>query len=519
MIFSRLGLVPTILILIFSIKVVNGQFDDPDYYWHLKTGEYIVSHGALPQADVFSYTNLGRPWVLDEWLFQVLIYLVREWGGDWGVKVFVALTLVACLWLCYAICERILEGDKAKAFIVALLYCSIITSVAPRPHLFTFLFFALFLYLLLGFKYFGETRRLWMIPLVMVFWTNMHGGFFIGLMLVWLFILGEWFTDYLAGNAEPLKRRRLKLLTLTGVAALLATLANPEFIRHWLYPFQAIGMESSQGMIEEWRSPDFHQLIFAYWLVVVTLFFAAMIYAPRKPDATELIVPLVFVAGAFLARRNIPLAALAMAPFVAVYLKAGLMDSLTRFVARFRRARPGSASGIRARASQPLGKHEYAMNWFLVLLTLVSLILIYPERQKVIAASLNTIIPIKATDFIQREGIKGRMFNTYHYGGYLIYRMYPQQLVFIDPRTAMYGDAFFKETLTIYQGGSQWRSRFDRYGIDYVICESEAPLRQLLLQEGKFHLVFDDGQHSVLLRDLEKYRPIIRRYEGKPAHG
>lgn len=519
MIFGKLSLVPTVLILVFLIKVVSGQFDDPDFYWHLKTGEYIVAHGALPQGDIFSYTNAGRPWVLHEWLFQAFIYLLHAMGGDWGIKIFVALMLTACFGLCYAICARLLGGDKAKALIVALLYCSIITGVAPRPHLFTFLFFALFLHILLSFKYYGETGRLWVIPLVMAFWANLHGGFFIGLVLVWLFILGEWVTSRLAGETDPQKRRRLKQLTLTGVAAVLATLANPEFIRYWLYPFQVIGMEASKGMIEEWRSPNFHQPIFTYWLVVVASFFLAMIYAPRKPDATEWIVPLVFVAGAFMARRNIPLAALAMAPFVAVTLRAGLMDSLTNFAARFRRALPGSAAGIRTGASQPLGKHEYVMNWLLVLLTLVALILIYPERQKVMAASLNTIIPVKATDFIQREGIEGRMFNTYHYGGYLIHRLYPQQRVFIDGRADMYGDAFIKDALAIYQGGSEWKRLLDRHDIEYVMCESEAPLRQLLLQGDTFRLVFDDGMHSVLVRDIEKYRSVIRRYERKPAHG
>lgn len=516
MIFSKLSLVPTVLILVFLIKVMSGQFDDPDFYWHLKTGEYIVAHGALPQGDIFSYTSFGRPWVLDEWLSQIILYSVHEWGGALGIKVLVALVLTVCVWLCYAICEKILAGDKGKAIILALLFCSIITGVAPRPHLFTFLFFALFLYALLDFKYFGVTVRLWLIPPVMVLWVNMHGGYFIGLMLTWLFILGEWLTYHLA--REPLKRQRLMQLTLVGVLALLATLANPEFIRHWLYVFQALSMESSQGIIEEWRSPDFHQPIFAYWLVVTAIFFAAMIYAPRKPDATEMVVPLVFVAGAFLARRNLPFAALAMAPFLAVHMRSGLMVGLTKLVARVRRTRPGSAADIGTRASQPLGKYEYVMNWFLVLLTLLSLILIYPERQKAIAASLNTTIPVKATDFIVREGITGKMFNAYHYGGYLIYRLYPQQLVFIDPRTAMHGDAFLNDALAIYHGSSQWKSRFDRYGIEYVICESESPLRQLLLEEGKFHLVFEDGMHSILLLDLEKYRHIIRRYGGKPAH-
>lgn len=517
MIFSKLSLVPTVLILIFLIKVVSGQFNDPDFYWHLKTGEYIVAHGALPQGDVFSYTHLGRPWILDSWLSEVLIYLVHEWGGELGIKVFVALVLTVCVWLCYAICEKILGGDQAKALMVALLFCSVLIGSAPRPQLFTFLFFALFLHILLSFKYFGETRRLWAIPLVMVFWANLHGGFFIGLALLWLFILGEWVTTHLAGDADPLKRRRLMQLTLTGLAAVLATLANPEFFRYWLYPFQALSLEANQGIIEEWRSPDFHEPIFAFWFVVIASFVAAMIYAPRKPDVTEFVVPLVFVAGAFLARRNIPFAALAMAPFLAVHMRSGLMDGLTKLVARVRRTRPGNAEGIRLRASQPLGKHEYVMNWFLIVLTLSSLVLIYPERQKIMAASLNTIIPVKATDFIMREGIEGRMFNTYHYGGYLIYRLYPRQLVYLDPRTPVYGDAFIKDALAIYQGGSDWKRRFDRHGIDYVICESEAPLRQLLLQEDTFHLVFDDGMHSVLLRDIEKYRPIIKRYEGKPA--
>jgi len=153
-----------------------------------------------------------------------------------------------------------------------------------------------------------------------------------------------------------------------------------------------------------------------------------MIYTPRKPDVTEFVVPLVFVAGAFLARRNIPFAALAMAPFLAVHMRSGLLDGLTKLVARVRRTRPGNAGGIRVKASQPLGKHEYVMNWFLIVLTLLSLVLINPERQKIMAASLNTIIPVKATDFILREGIEGRMFNTYHYGGYLIYRLHPGSL-------------------------------------------------------------------------------------------
>lgn len=519
MTFPRLELVPTVFILIFLVKIVNGQFDDPDFYWHLKTGEYIVTHGALPPSDIFSYTHQGRPWVLHEWLFQVIIYLVHAWGAELGVTVFVALVLTGSLWFCHAACARVLEGDKAKALIVTLLFGAFIISSAPRPHIFTFLFFSLFLYILLGFKYCGETARLWVIPLVMVLWANLHGGFFIGLVLIWLFILGEWMTSRLAGDAEPLKQRRLRPLVFTGIAAVLATLVNPEFIGYWLYPFQVIGMEASKGIIEEWRSPDFHQPIFMYWLLIVASFFLVMIHARKKPDATELVVPLVFVAGAFIARRNIPLAALALAPFVAVHLRRGVLDSLATCMVRFRRAAAEDAAARPATAGRLSGRHEQLMNGLLVLFTALALALVYPERQKVIRNSLNSILPVKAVDFILREGIEGRMFNTYHYGGYLIYRLYPRQQVFIDGRADMYGDLFIQDALAIYQGSSQWKERFEHYGIDYVICESEAPLRQLLLEEGHFRRVFDDGMHSVLVRDVGKFRSVIQRYEGRPARG
>jgi hypothetical protein len=518
MLFKKLDIVPTVLILIFLIKVVNGQFDDPDYYWHLKTGEYIVVHGLLPYKDVFSYTNFGKPWVPDEWLFQVILYLVHTWGGDLGVKIFVAFGLTTCIWFCYSICEKILGGDKGKALIIALLYCAYIISVAPRPHLLTFLFFALFLNILLRFKYFGETSHLWIIPLVMLLWVNVHGGYFIGLVLLLLFIIGEWFSLFLAGSMDSLQRRRLIRLTLVSLLGLLATLANPEFIHHWIYPFKAIGMWSSQGIIEEWRSPDFHYPIFAYWFMGVGVFVAAMIYSPRKPDATELMIPVTFVASAFLSRRNLPLAALAMAPFVAVYLRAGLTKNIAEFLARLRRGGAAHETVAVVKEERHLGSHEYLVNWALILLTTIALAVIYQQRQKTIETSLNSILPVKATNFIIREGIKGRMFNTYHYGGYLIYRLYPQQRVFIDPRTVMYGDDFLRKALEIYSGGSQWEKLFNQFHIDYVICESEAPIRQLLVLQGKFHLVFDDGMHSVLLRDIPRFHPIIERYEDKPAN-
>jgi len=105
------------------------------------------------------------------------------------------------------------------------------------------------------------------------------------------------------------------------------------------------------------------------------------------------------------------------------------------------------------------------------------------------------------------------MFNSYQYGGYLIFRLYPSQKVFVYPRTDIYRDGFVQKLDATLQGRPNWKALLDRHDIDYVVCETNAALRQLLLQEGEFSLVFDDGNHSVLLKNGDKFRDLIERHE------
>jgi hypothetical protein len=523
MMFKRLGLVPTVFALVFIIKTANGHFEDPDFYWHVKTGEYILSSGSLPNTDIFSYTQSGKPWVLHEWLFQVLVYLVFANASWLGVNLLVASLYTACCYVMFLAVKRLLDGKEGKALIITLLCGSLFTGVAPRPYLFTLLFFALFLYRLIVFKYAKDASHLWLFPLVMPFWTNLHGGYFIGIFLLCLFLAAEWFGGLL--NAQSKASERQDLMRLAGVTALavLATLINPEFIHHWWYPFQVIGMDASKGIIEEWRSPDFHQPVFLYFLVVVTGVVGIALYSGRRLELTEFVIPATFVASAFIARRNMPFAAIAIAPFLALQLKAAaaqLEKSVTQpgvapsSVVRLMQRLVGST--VRAPEISP--RVESFLNAWLIVLTLIVVAVQYPGRQKGMNETLKTIIPVQATDFVARNHIQGRMFNAYHYGGYLIYRLFPAQKVFIDGRADMFGDAFVKYAIGAYQGNSIWKQAFEKYQIDYVICETESPIRQLLLEGGGFKLVFDDRMHSVLLKNVDKYQYLIRKYQGRPAH-
>lgn len=485
------------------------RLTDPDYFWHLRTGQVLLEQGALPIGDIFSYTNAGRPWVLHEWLFELVLAGMYSMFGTFGVKFMTALLATATLIISYVTANRILGKPYAAFFLALVFFILIAPGISPRPQLVTFLLFALYLRVLTGFKYAGETRSLLALPLLMAAWVNFHGGYAAGLALLFLFTACEWLKFLAADSRDAAQRRRLQWLGLTAAATLLSSLVNPYFLGHWLYPFQVMGMESSQSYISEWRSPNFHSLRDQSYLVLVFTFFIATIYRQRKADVTELTVPLLFALMGFVAIRHVPLAIIALIPFTAAAL---VRQPLTQMIPA-RWLQGCSAWDVRrARQDRELGDKEYPLNWLLLGLLLAALQLYYPIYHAKDTEKANVLVPVKATEFLAQAGIHGRIFNTYHYGGYLIYRLYPAQQVFIDGRADMYGDEFMKEYMEISAGGANWEKQFDRYRIDYVLVQRDSPLRQLLLARGDFKLVYDDEVNSVLLKDNPEHARIIARH-------
>lgn len=496
------------------------RFEDPDFYWHLKTGELIATTGGLPWHDVFTYTNYGNPWVLSEWLAQWLFFMLYMMAGLSGVGVFTALIYMLCWVVTYKTCRDVLK-DEGKAVVVTLLFCAFMGWVAPRPHIFTFLFFSILLRQLFLFKYFRSDRGVLWVPLIMLFWANLHGGYFIGLVLMAVFIASEWSKYLYADVANRIEVTRLRKLSLIALLGFLVTAINPHGFNYWLYPYNAIVSSGDAQFINEWQSPNFHKPFFQYYLAMVFIFFMNLIYSNKKPDLTEIGTSLIFIGGAFVSVRNLPLAGLAMAPFFAVsYRDLALADFFVKFnrsspVGEKRSAVSIAIERVLVAGNKQVGGAESIMNWIMLLLSVFAILLLYPTRKSNIDLSISRLLPVKAVDFILENHIEGRMFNTYHYGGYLIYRLYPQQKVFIYGRTDIYPRGFVSEYREIYRGDRNWKKYFDQKKIDYVLCETSAPIKQLLLAEGNFKLVSDDGSHAILLRDVEKYKGLIAKYSRK----
>lgn len=489
---------PTLAIIALFLGLLTFQvIVDPDYYWHVITGQYIWQHG-LPANDIFSWTASGKPWVLHEWLFEVALYGAWELlGGETGTRILVALLATGTLAVMYGGARRLTGRAYPALFLALACFGLMFPGLTPRPQLVTYLLLAVYLRILLDFKYGGSLRPLLALPVLMVVWVNSHGGFAVGLAVLFFFAGCETLRWLVAAPRDAQQALRLKRLGLAAVATLLASLANPWFADHWAYPFAVVDMEASRSFISEWRSPDFHDPVNKAWLLAAGGFLLLTVYRRDKPDLTEIATPMVFLLMGCISIRHMPLACIAMCLFGAVALSRQPLAAMVPASWQDRARRTWQA---RAAGSKELGDTEFVFNGILLALLVAATFAWYPVQQPLNALKAKKFVPVDAVDFIVNQRIEGRVFNTYHFGGYLIYRLYPAQGVYIDGRADMYGDAAVKAYADLADGKPGWSESFDRLAIDYALLQRGQALRQLLLARGDWRLVYDDDYNSVLVR-------------------
>lgn len=493
-------------IALFLVLALVVPLSDPDYFWHLKTGEYIFSHRALPAGDLFSFTRFGQPWILHEWLFEVVLYTVFKFSGPLGVKFMTSLFAISALGLTFSLMRKITQSPATAWFLVLVALIPFAGAISPRPQLVSFVCFAIFLHILLSFKYYSKSRGLWLMPLLMVVWVNAHGGFIVGIAFTAMFTATEWITHWNDETRTPEQRRRLVRLSIVALATAVASAINPGWLEHWLYPFQVLQM-AANDRIQEWQSPNFHTVGPRAYLLLVLFLMVAYMYAEPKADVTELLLPGCLLASGFIAVRHVPLAVLGLLPFLARALSRGGIATISD---RWHRS---ALQKIYAKSvsSKELGRGEFLLNWVVLATLSIGLALFAPNFFAKDKEHAKALLPVDAADFLISRGVHGNIFNSYNHGGYLIYRLSPALKVFIDGRVDVYGDQLFLDFLDIYEGKSSWREKFDRLEIDYAVVDKDAPIRQLLMVHTDFKEIYSDRHHSVLMRDAPRRTALLSR--------
>ena len=468
---------------------------DSDTWWHLVSGRYIVDHLSIPLTDPFSYTRLGAPWIDHGWLAQILFFGLYALGSWAALALGVATLATLAWWLVY----RQSDGDTyIRAFAVVL--GAITSSViwAARPQLVSFVLAAFVAYLLDRYKR-HDGRLLPWLPLVVLVWANVHGGYAIAFMLILCYLVGEVVNRLMCQAEDPvLSTRRLLHLVLATVLCFVAVGINPNTWQMWLYPFRTVGIGVLRDFIQEWQSPDFHQVWQQPFIVLLLATVLSLARAGRRADFTDLTLLGVWAAVALLAGRNIAIFALVSAPILVRYATLALRQQLEawRSVGRIER--------WLGEAARPLagGRLLGILNWLLLsVVVLAALLKIYlPLQPGAVEKPMRESLPVDAVAAIRTQRPAGPLFNSYNWGGYLIFALWPDYPVFVDGRTDLYDEAFLRDYLKTYGAEDGWQAQLDRYNIRLVIIEADSVLARFLRLESGWKEMFRDDMAAVFVR-------------------
>ncbi len=203
---------------------------------HLKIGEIIWDTHHIPKINLFSYTEPNAPFINHHWLSEVVFYLLSIWIGLKGLIIFKAGILLTALFLLWrAVAQRV----EPLSFVIASLggLLIILDRTDVRPEIFSYLFLAYFLFAIFKSKYSQENTWLYSLPLIQIFWTNMHIYFALGPVLLLLYLIDRFFENIRNSKSEAVDRKQYVNLKIILGLTLLATLINPYGIYGAIAPF------------------------------------------------------------------------------------------------------------------------------------------------------------------------------------------------------------------------------------------------------------------------------------------
>jgi len=472
-----------VYVFAYAFFFASRPLSDGDFWWHLRTGEFIVRNHSIPRTDPFSFSNFGKPWVAHEWLSDLIFYLVySHFGFNTLIFVFAVLTAVAFL-IVFVRCNA---HAFVGVFATLLATSSVLTTVGVRPRAFTLLFASFYLLVLTRYTQGRESKPLWLLVPVMALWVNLHAGFLIGLVLIAVTTLGVFMDGLMEGKALMSAWPSVKKLLLVLAASCGAVLLNPQGIKIFLFPFEFFFSPVQQNQIDDWLSPNFHLPEFLPLALLILGTTAALALSPTRPKISEMLLFLSTLYATLKSNRHVAIFALVAAPLLANYLQSWIESTtLKKSFGRDRSERPDRASIFFA---------------VLVLIPLVALTIqlkkeIYsPPRQERVG------VPLQAVAFMKAQNLTGRTFTDPNiWSGYLIWEM-PQNPVFIDGRIDMYGDDFVKHYIKIISGAEDWENTFDQYQMRVAIISPSSVLRLSMQKSTKWQQTYSDEMAVVFAR-------------------
>lgn len=510
-----------LLILSFFYLTASVPLHDYDFWWHIATGRHIVETGSLPDSDPFSYVStldenknlhsFRENFILKQyWLAQVLFYHIYDYAGPTGIILLRTTILILTICLVFWRLQRWEVSLPISFITIYILYTIITRSMGERPVLFTILLSPLVFFILEHYKEKKDSSIFLLLP-VMILWSNLHGGFILGVVTILTFMAGEGVKIVLKKNVFS-KKENAKFY-IASILGLGCSFVNPTGWDAFIVSFSTEYLPFTEG-IQEYQSPLFYFKNMLYphlygYFVLVGLFPVVLLLRNAKIDITHIIL-----------LSGLLYASIEGSRFIIFYATISAMilgkevDAIVKkyFIKKI----PGSW----------VQKGSSA----LLLGCLLSAILFSAGLPKLrdfkFAIATDVMVPERAVKFIKKNTIEGNIFNDYGYGGYLLWTLHPRK-IFIDSRalnlTVMREFSWITSATETLSGAALapgklplWEKLLNHYDVNVIILPlidvyGDPPLINFtLIEENKWVPVYCDPITIVFVKNSPRNKEIIQ---------
>lgn len=446
------------------------KIQDPDVWWHIRTGELIWANRAVPTSDPFSFTSLGQPWIAHEWLSDLILFGVFTHLGFIGIILLRAALIGAMFWAIYVLVSRKLDNVPGALVVTALCGVAGLQLWSPRPQLFTYPLLAMLLLILQK----PSQRRIWLAVPMFCLWSNLHGAWLFGFVVMAMILTDAAVTAIREG--KPGDARRMGLVC---ACSLVVVLAGPSPLERLLYPLDYFTGRIATKYVTEFRSPDFWDLTtLPYEALLIGL--AALLYLGRKPmRLSEWALLLLTVHLSLHSVRHVPLFSIIAAPIMGMQLQGALERH---------KIKPGW------RAAWGERRESRLLNAVILLMLPALLWAKLPKANDEAHCVMGEHFPMAASRFLSEQARigNGKLLNSYDWGGYLIFHLYPKYLVSLDGRADVHRLHMTKQLEGLEELSPRWEDQLRELNPDVVLWPTAKPLAVLLRRDPDWRIIYED---------------------------
>ena len=427
-----------------------------DFYWHLKTGEYIINNKKIPHTGIFSYYAISNnlTWISHEWLFEVIIYLYQNLFSNYGAIIYIIFSLIILSFLLWKLNQENFIKYPFYTVIWAVVSMLILANkILPRPHLISYILFAVTILIAFQIQKGKSNKKIFLVPIISILWSNIHGG---SSNLSYI-IYGIFLLDSIRRKDKELSKKYLTTLVLS----LLFIVINPYGIKMIFYPYQNMTYKVMLSCIDEWQRLNIFSIDGIFYLLFIISIIYILFKNRKELSLLTILLISIFTLLAIKSTRFMPYLLIVSTSIIPNYFQISKfkIDIIPIFI-------------------------------FVVLVFIILTITI-------VIPQVNNSFKRISDDMIQylKEKENLVLYNSYNLGGYLIYKDIP---VFIDSRADIYINCNFSDVCQIEKGYQP--NLLEKYNFNTLIIENKSGAYSYLKNNDNYELYIQDKNNSLFIK-------------------